>query len=310
MGKSYKIKYYCCCCWLLLACCGQAQNKTELPKTFKEICFYTINKAEFEDFLTLQTAIEQEQYRPVYTAIREMRQQLKNFEAAKHNRAFELWYIGNYTDFDAQATVAKGATLAALQTYENRLRIGRALYYDHRLFLEQYLAFKTEPFYQAYWFMSQERYFSQGLVQRVRQENSEEGYLLFSNSNFYRPFAVFNQLAEQEGEAIRDYLEAPQELLDTTTFIPYSYMTLNRSTASYILQHFNLDDATQDLQLDREVRALKRFLLNVQSGKIYLVARFNNLEIKRMQDIEARKKRSELPPTTSAEFGNDLEQSK
>jgi hypothetical protein len=177
------------------------------------------------------------------------------------------------------------------------LRVQRALYYDHRLFLEQYLAFLTEPFYQAYWFMSQERYFSRDLVTRIRQQNPEEGYQLFSNSIFYRPFKIFNEWAEKEDKAVKEYLDAPSMMLDTSTFIPYSYMTLNRSTASYILQTFDLDDATQDLQLDREVRALKRFLLNVQSGKIYLVARFNNLEIKRMEAIEARKKRKENSST-------------
>lgn len=299
MKQLSKLKYY---CWVLCVCLGgtlKGQNKTELPKTFSEICFYTIDKAGFEEFLTLQKAIEQENFRLVYAAIREMRQNLKGFAVEKHNRAFELWYIGNYTDFDAQAEVAKEATLTTLQTYENRLRLDRALYYDHKLFLEQYLAFKTEPFYQAYWFMSQERYFSRGLVTRIRQQNPEEGYQLFANSIFYRPFQIFNELAEEEGQAIKDYLDAPSEMVDTSTFIPYSYMTLNRSTASYILERFDLDDATQDLQLDREIRALKRFLLNVQSGKIYLVARFNNLEIKRMQAIEARKKRKNRPTSQS-----------
>lgn len=285
--------YYCCCCCLLLVSTLQGQNKTELPKTFREICFYTIDKAKFEQFLEVQKAVEDQQYRLVYAAIREMRQNLKSFEVAKYNRAFEFWYMGNYTDFDNQAVVAQEATLASLQTYENRLRIQQALYYDHRLFLEQYLAFLTEPFYQAYWFMSQERYFSRDLVSRIRQQNPEEGYQLFSNSIFYRPFKIFNEWAVQEDKAVKAYLDAPSRMLDTSTFIPYSYMTLNRSTASYILQTFDLDDATQDLQLDREVRALKRFLLNVQAGKIYLVARFNNLEIRRMEAIETRKKRKE-----------------
>ena len=295
--SNFTYYYYCCCCCLLLVGTLQGQNKTELPKTFREICFYTIDKVKFEQFLEVQQAVQDKQYRLVYAAIRDMRQNLKSFAVEKHNRAFEFWYMGNYTDFDNQAVVAQEATLATLQTYENRLRINRALYYDHRLFLEQYLAFLTEPFYQEYWFMSQERYFSRGLVSRVRQQNPEEGYQLFSNSIFYRPFKIFNEWAAQEDKAVKEYLDAPSTMLDTSTFIPYSYMTLNRSTASYILQTFDLDDATQDLQLDREVRALKRFLLNVQSGKIYLVARFNNLEIKRMEAIETRKKREEDAPT-------------
>lgn len=279
--------------WGLLGCIWttvQAQNKIESPTTFKEICFYTIDKDGFGDFLTVQKAVKEGQYKPIFAAIRQMRQALKAFEPA--DRGFELWYISNYTDFEAQVQVAKEATLASLQVYESRLHAEAALYYDHRQFLEHYLAFKTEAFYPTHWFMSQERYFSKGMVERVRRENPEEGYQLFTNSDFYRPFELFNEWAEDEQEDIKSYLDAPTTLLDTTQFIPYSYMTLNRSTASYILQRFNLDDATQDIVLDREIRALRRFLTNVQSGRIYLVARFNHLEIRRMRAVEIHKQRS------------------
>lgn len=282
-----------CLFWGLLLWMGaavSAQNKIESPTTFKEICFYTIDKSGFEQFLALQKAVKQRQYKPVFAAIRRMRQNLKTFEPP--DRGFELWYISNYTDFEKQVEVARGATLASLQVYESRLHAEAALYYDHRQFLEHYLAFTTEAFYPAYWFMSQERYFSKEMVQRIRRQNAEEGYQLFTNSDFYRPFELFNEWAEEEQQDIRDYLEAPPEQLDTTRFIPYSYMTLNRSTASYILQTFKLDDATQEITLDREISALRRFLTNVQSGKIYLVARFNHLEIRRMRAVEIHKQRS------------------
>lgn len=289
MKHWYILWWYCLgMSWSML----QAQNKTDDPNTFKEICFYTINKAAFEDFEEVQLAIEKGNYKPVFAAIRQMRQHLKGFKPEEHNRAFELWYLSNYTDFKTQAEVAQEATMASLRTYEERLHANQALYYDHRLFLEHYLAFKTEAFYPEYWFMSQERYFSKGMVERIRQENPEEGYRLFSNSDFYRPFDLFNEMAEQEQEDIKAYLDAPTSALDTTQFVLHSYMTLNRSTASYILQTFQLDDATQDIALDREIRALRRFLANVQTDKIYLVARFNHLEIRRMRAIEARKKRT------------------
>lgn len=279
--------------WGLLLWIGataSAQNKIESSTTFKEICFYTIDKSGFERFLALQKAVQQHQYKPVFTAIRRMRQHLKAFEPP--DRGFELWYISNYTDFEGQVEVARAATLTSLQVYESRLHAETALYYDHRQFLEHYLAFSTEAFYPAYWFMSQERYFSEEMVERVRRQNIEEGYQLFTNSDFYRPFELFNEWAEDEQQDIRNYLEAPSEQLDTTQFIPYSYMTLNRSTASYILQTFKLDDATQEIALDREIRALRRSLTNVQSGKIYLVARFNHLEIRRMRAVEIHKQRS------------------
>ncbi|BDS12287.1 hypothetical protein [Aureispira anguillae] len=267
------------------------QNKTDIPSTFSEICFFTIEKATFGDFLKLKSAIGREEYGAVYTAIRKMRSSLKGFSPKAQNRAFELWYAGNYTNFDEQAIVAKEATLAALKNYEDRLRTREALYYDHRLFLEQYLAFTTEAFYPEYWFMSQERYFSRRVVTLIRKLNREEGYKLFTNSEFYYPFEIFNEMAETEEEEVRDYLDTDVPISDTTRFVRYSYMVLNKSTASYILQAFNLDDATQDIDLNREIRALRRFLSNVRSDKIYFVARFNHLEIQRMKEIEALKKR-------------------
>lgn len=264
------------------------QNKTEIPSTYSEVCYFTIKKIAFEDFLRIKKAIKREEYGIVYAAIRKMRNSLKGFAIEKYSRAFELWYVGNYTDFDKQANVSKAATLTSLKNYENRLRTRKALYYDHRLFLEQYLAFSTEAFYPEYWFMSQERYFSRKIVERIRKLNREEGYKLFTNSEFYYPFDVFNEMASSEDREIRDYLDATT---DTTTFIPYSYMMLNKSTASYVLQSFNLDDTTQDINLDREMRALIRFLTSVRADKIYFIARFNHLEIRRMKEIEALKKR-------------------
>jgi hypothetical protein len=267
------------------------QNKTDIPSTYSEVCYFTIKKVAFEDFLAIKKAIDREEYSAVYTAIRKMRTSLKGFEPSSQSRAFELWYVGNYTAFDEQALVAKAATLTSLKSYETRLRTRDALYYDHRLFLDQYLAFATEAFYPEYWFMSQERYFSRKVVDLIRKLNQEEGYKLFTNSEFYYPFEAFNEMAMTENEEIGDYLEVEGADSDTTSFIPYSYMTMGKGTASYILESFDLDDATQEIDLNREVRALIRFLTQVKTGKIYFVARFNHLEIRRMKAVEALKKR-------------------
>ncbi|MFT5646482.1 MAG: hypothetical protein ACI976_001164 [Aureispira sp.] len=270
------------------------QNKTDHPSTYSEVCFFTIKKVAFEDFLAMKKAITREEYGLVYTAIRKMRASLKGFTPSSQNRAFELWYVGNYTDFDEQAMVAKGATLASLKSYEAHLRASEVLYYNHRLFLDQYLAFATEAFYPKYWFMSQERYFSRKLVELIRKLNPEEGYKLFTNSEFFFPFEVFNEMAKVENGEIGAYLEAEEEVdSEATSFIPYSYMTIGKGTASYILTSFDLDDATQEIDLNREVRALKQFLTDVNKDKIYFVARFNHLEIRRMKAIEALKKREE-----------------
>ena len=267
------------------------QNKTNIPTTYREVCFFTIKKAEFEHYLKVKKSIEEEDYGLVYAAIRKMRNTLKGFEVSDNDRSFELWYVGNYTDFEQQAMVAKESTLAVLRSYENRLRTRDALYYDHRLFLEQYLSFETEAFYPDYWFMSQERYFSKAAVERVMLMNKEEGKKLFSNSEFFRPFDVFNEMAANEEREIKDYLDVEEMILDTSTFIPYSYMILDKTVAAYILQTFNLDDATQNIDLDREIRALKRFLTNAKSDKIHLIARFNHIELRRMRALEAEKKK-------------------
>jgi hypothetical protein len=269
------------------------QNKTEIPSTYSEVCYFTINKIAFDDFLAMKKAIDREEYGAVYTAIRKMRSSLKGFTPSSQNRAFELWYAGTYTNFDEQAMVAKDATLASLKNYETHLRTGGALYYNHRLFLDQYLAFATEAFYPEYWFMSQERYLSRDCVKLIRKLNQEEGYKLFVNSEFFFPFEALNDMAISENKEIGAYLEEDKSKADADriTFIPYSYMTISKGTASYILETFNLDDATQEINLNREVRALKKFLTNVKKDKIYFVARFNHLEIRRMQEIEALKNR-------------------
>lgn len=269
------------------------QNKTDIPSTYSEVCYFTIKKVAFEDFLVVKKAIEREDYGLVYAVIRKMRSSLKGFTPSNQNRAFELWYAGNYTDFDEQALVAKEATLASLKSYEAHLRTREVLYYEHRLFLDQYMAFMTEAFYPKYWFMSQERYFSRDFVKLMRQLNPQEGYKLFANSEFFFPFEVLNDMAIAENEEIEDYLDndATKIGLDTTSFIPYSYMTIGKGTASYILETFDLDDATQEIDLNREMRALKNFLTDVKKDKIYFVARFNHLEIRRMKAIEALKKR-------------------
>ncbi len=278
---------------LILGTClpSFGQNKTDIPSTYSEVCYFTIKKTAFDDFLAIKKAIDREEYADVHAAIRKMRNSLKGFTPSSQNRAFELWYVGNYTDFDQQAMVAKEATLTSLKNYETRLRAREVLYFEHRLFLDQYLAFATEAFYPEYWFMSQERYFSRDLVDLVRKLNQEEGYKLFTNSEFFYPFEAFNEMAMVENEEIGTYLEGDEVDSDTTSFIPYSYMTIGKGTASYILASFDLDDATQEIDLNREIRALKRFLTDVQKDKIYFVARFNHLKIRRMKEIEALKKR-------------------
>lgn len=258
-----------------------AQYKTEQPATYQQMCFYTIDKTKFETYKAVKAQLlEEKDYSSIAGLLHKMRNNLKQFELAKHNRAFELWYIGNYTDFEQQVETAKESTLAFLKNYETRIRNKKALYYDHRMFLEHYLAYQTAYFYPDFWFMSMERYFAIKTVERVAT-NNEEGAKLFKNSEFYRPFDVFNELAASEEKDIKDYLDMDEFILDTTTFIPYSYVALNQPNASYILANFELDDATQDIDTDRQITALKKMLKAVAENKIILVARLNLIELRR-----------------------------
>lgn len=267
--------------WLVLSGSLAAQYKTERPATYQQMCFYVIDKAKFEDYKTIKNQLlEEKDYSSVAGILRKMRNDLKQFELSKHNRAFELWYIGNYTDFEQQVETAKESTLAFLKNYETRIRNKKALYYDHRMFLEHCLAYQTAYFYPDFWFMSMERYFALKTVERVTKSNAE-GEKLFKNSEFYRPFDIFNDLAASEEKDIKDYLDMDKFILDTTTFIPYSYVALNQPNASYILANFELDDATQDIDTDRQITALKKMLEAVAENKVLLVARLNLMELRR-----------------------------
>jgi hypothetical protein len=284
-----KIFFYISLLFFISSSFAFSQNKTNNPSTFGDVCFYTIKKDEFENFLKIKEAVEKEDYSLIYPEIRRMKARLKKFKVAEHDRSFELWYVGNYSDFNEQAIVCRESTLSAIKHYELRLRTDKALYYEHRLFLEQYLAFETEAFFSEYWFMSQERYFSQEAVKRVVSMNNREGKKIFSNSEFYRPFNVFNKLAANEELEIEDYLGVDKKIADTTSFIPYSYMILDKSVAAYILQVFKFDDATMQVDVDREITAFKRFLKQTKEGSIYLIARFNLIELRKLKDFETKK---------------------
>ncbi len=269
-----------------------AQYKTEEPNTYQNLCFYVINKQNFSDYKKVKKQVLAKEYVAVLPLIRKMRVALHQFKLEEHNRAFELWYIGSYTDFEEQVKSAKESTIAFLRNYENRLKSKQALYYDHRMFLEHYLAYETAYFYPEFWFMSMERYFAKSTVERIVRDN-EEGRKLFQNSEYYRPFDVFNDLAESEEADVKDYLDMDQLILDTTTFIPYSYIALNQPNASYILANFDLDDATQDIDTDRQVTALKKMLQAVADNKAILVARLNLVALRRFRQeskqVEASK---------------------
>ena len=259
-----------------------AQNKTEKPATFREVGFLTIDKSRMEAFERVQEAIRKKNYRLILPAVKEMERFLKKFDPNKTDRTFELWYISNYTDFDKQVEVARKATLSSLETYQTRLRLGTVRYFDHRLFLMQYLAFKTEVFYPEYWFMSQDRYFSLALIDRIQKDNPE-GHKLFSYSDFYARFPIFDAMLRREESDMKEYLGVDKvDSLGVTQkpLIPYTYAILDKSAASHILSTFKFDDITMDLNTDREVRALKRFIQRVRADEIFLVARFDTVPFK------------------------------
>ncbi|MCH2022821.1 MAG: hypothetical protein MK207_10125 [Saprospiraceae bacterium] len=254
----------------------KSQNKTIQPSTFSSVCFYTIKKKEFQNYINLKKAIDNKDFSPVFIALKKMKSHLKSFNEKDSDRNFELWYSGNYIDFKNQISISKESTLTSLREYEKRLRQKKAIYYDHRLFLEQYLAYETEAFFADYWFMSQERYFSIEAVERMIKLNPIDGNKLFNNSAFYSSFNIFNNMSYAEENNIKTYLNRKDT--NTKSYIPFKYMLLNQSNAGYILNNCLLDNTTMNLKVDREISALKMFLESADKGLIYLVARFNQLK--------------------------------
>lgn len=267
--------------WLSNTMPARAQNKTDQPQTYRNVCFYAIEKEGFITYMEAQKAVAEHDYKVLYPAIRQMRRDLQQFDPADIERSFEFWYSVNYTDFEQQLNAARNSTLAALDLYEERLRDGEAQYFDHRAFLNSYLAYTSEAFYKLFWFMSMERYFSNALIERVAQANPE-GRSLFDSSEFYRPFPDFDALLKQEEEEMKRYLGIGDYGIDSAgigdkPLIPYSFMVLDKAVAGYVLDNFKLDDATQHLEIDREIRYLKRFLNKARVGTIWLVIRLDGI---------------------------------
>jgi hypothetical protein len=286
---------FCSLLLLMMLVSVGAQRKIQNAKTHKEVCFFSIDKEQFEEFMDLQRAIWKKDYRKALKACREMERVLKKFDPNQTNRSFELWYIANYIDFDEQVEVVKQATLKSLETYRKRLRLNTARYFDHRQFMVQYLAYKTEVFYPEYWFMSQERYFSYNAINRIKAAN-EEGYKIFEASEYHKAFEPIDELLAHEEDEMKHYLRIGEYGEDSSgiadkPMIPYSYLIFDREAAAYVLENFELDDATMDLDTDREVRALKRFLIKVKVDEIYLLLRFDTIPFgTRDHHQKARKK--------------------
>ncbi|MCH2044835.1 MAG: hypothetical protein MK212_12020 [Saprospiraceae bacterium] len=259
-----------------------AQNKSQRPQTYRDVCFLAINREGFEEYKRIQGAVLSNEYKQVYPIIKSMRKQLKRFDIKRYDRQFEFWYNANYINFEEQTEVARQSTLRALDIYEQRLKNNTAKYFDHRMFLNSLLAFLTEEFFPQYWFMSMERYFSHKCIDRIETDNPEEGKELFNFGNFYHRFDEFDAMILAEEEEMKAYLQIGQYGEDSSgignrPLISYSYGYLGKTEASYILERFKLDDASQDLAVDREVRALERFLKQSKSKQIWMVVRFNNV---------------------------------
>lgn len=262
-----------------------AQNKTDAPQTYRHTCFYAIEKEGFNAYLEAQHAVANRDYKALYPLIRQMRRDLQQFDMSVIERSFEFWYSANYTDFEKQLIAAQTSTLAALDLYEERLKNGEALYFDHRAFLNNYLAYTSEGLFRLFWFMSMERYFSNNLVNRISTQNPD-GYKLFSLSEYYHSFDYFDETLAQEEDEMKRYLGIGDYGVDASgiekqPLIPYSFAVLDKAVAGYIMDNFVLDDATQELDIDREIRYLKRFLAKARAGTIWLVVRFDGIPFQR-----------------------------
>ncbi len=261
------------------------QYKADNPATYQPICYYIINKEKFKNYEKVKKIVLEKNYSKLLPYLHQMRAKLQKFDLSLHNRAFEIWYLGNYIDYEQQVITAKKSTLVFLKRYENKLKNKTVLYYEHRMFLELFLSYATEYFYPDFWFVSMERFFSKTTVDRIKRMNPEEGQKLFENSDFFSPFDIFNDLAESEEKEIKNYLDRNQAMLDSSTFIPYSYLVLHRPTSHYVLSHIILDNATQDIDTDRQVTALLKILKAVQENKVILVAKLNWVALRKLKKI-------------------------
>jgi|GEM_PF-3897713 len=264
---------------LLLSSFVFGQNKTERPITYAKVCFYTIEKQGFERFLEIVEAVQKGEERKIQAQIRKMLKNLRKFDPRQTNRSFELWYTANYSDFEQQVEVVRSATIKSLQIYRSRWRSNQCHYFDHTAFLMQVLAFESERFYPHYWFMGQERYFSETLVETIRAAAPTGLPDIFEYSDLHQEFESMQNLQSWELNQMMRYLQigpygADPEGIGQKPLIPYSYGLINRPAASYLLQQMEFDDRSLDLELNRQVRALERFLKTCRAGEIYLLLRF------------------------------------
>lgn len=264
---------------VLLVNWAKAQNKTERPTTYSKVCFYTIEKQGFERFMEVVEAVQKGKERKVQAQIRKMLRNLRNFDSKKTDRSFELWYRANYSDFEQQLAVVRQSTIKSLETYRARWRRNQCHYFDHTAFLMQVLAFESERFYPDYWFMGQERYFSETLVRRVRAAAAKDLPPIFEHSDLHKEFTPMSALQAWELDQMKRYLQIGPYREDPggigqKPLIPYSYGIILRPEASYILEQIVFDDRSLDLDLNRQVRALQRFLKSCRAGEIYLLLRF------------------------------------
>lgn len=255
----------------------KSQNKIVNPTTYNNVCFYAISTNKINEFNTVRKNIESEAYKEIYKLISLMKKDLKDFKKKKLNRAYEIWYQGNYVDYKNQLNTSLESTLNQLVYYENRLRSNDALYYEHRHFLELSLSFLTEAFYKDFWFMSQERYFSIESHKRVCSDNAK-GHYIFEASEFYSPCGFLNVINNKENKNTAEYLGMGNQ---KNKFLTHNYWVLKKKSAEDILLNFKLNDASMNVKVDREISELIKFLEAVKSDEVSLIMRTNDLPNKK-----------------------------
>ena len=248
-----------------------SQNKIEKALTYDAVCFYTIDKSKFDAFIDMKAWIDQKKYRLVLAELKKMQSDLNQFSEKKIDRAYELWYVDNYVDFKKQVMTACESMQNNLSFYEKKLKKKDVLYYEHRFFLELYLAFKTEYLFPEFWFMTQERYFSKQVVRQLKNDNAQ-GNKLFEPSSYYSSFDALNRILKEENDQTAAYLGMEN---DNVEFVTQSFWSLNTKAAQQILKTFQFNDSSMDVDSNRAIRAIKKFLGLVTENKIYLLLKIN-----------------------------------
>lgn len=263
---------------LLVLCLNVQAQISSFPNTYKDMCFYTLDKKGFDEYLMLYELVKRESPQKAAPELKTMLAELKTFDVLTAKRDYRQWYETFFTDFETYAQNAQNGMYKLMEMYKKLLSERKNKYYHDNMFLHFCLARKADYFFKDFWFTGPERYFSNSFVQKFSEMNPE-GDKLFKISEFYYSFERFNRLLVDYEDELHRHLHIGQYGEDVWGYldhdlINYSYWYVNPTTAAYILRNFKMNEQTGNPFQDYEMATLRKYLELARDGKIWLVGRF------------------------------------